>query len=332
MESSHASLIEHTSNSFLTQLELHFGCTSLSLLLRINPFTGVLERELSEPRMRYWCEALLHELYTAMDSRLYLYELLGRLYVHAILFSVARCFGETASPFSFVLSEYEQQPCLLLPCITGMNYEQRQLERWSILVRLTNNTGMHRTDSVSSFTRFDGGRVLKPSRDSYHTINNKMDDLNEYPVNVEVGFDIDDSAKEENEDEDEEEWMIEMTGVREVGQSMELIDSVKKTIMWEENDAALLKEIMARKQKEMEKKQEFRTKAKRELDQLQKQRMYKRTTLRVYLPDKTVIQAYFAPRETVGAVMEVVRGALIEAYQQLPFYLFCAPPKEMCDW
>mgnify|MGYP003191647874 FL=1 len=102
--------------------------------------------------------------------------------------------------------------------------------------------------------------------------------------------------------------------------------------MEEENDAALLKEIMARKQKEMEKKQEFRTKAKRELDQLQKQRMYKRTTLRVYLPDKTVIQAYFAPRETVGAVMEVVRGALIEAYQQLPFYLFCAPPKEMCDW
>ena len=242
MESSHASLIEHTSNSFLTQLELYFGCTSLSLLLRINPFTGVLERELSEPRMRYWCEALLHELYTAMDSRLYLYELLGRLYVHAILFFVARCFGETASPFSFVLSDYEQQPCLLLPCITGMNYEQRQLERWSILVRLTNNTGMHRTDSVSSFTRFDGGRVLKPSRDSYHTINNKMDDLNEYPVNVEVGFDIDDSAKEENEDEDEDEWMIEMTGVCEVGQSMELIDSVKKTIMWEENDAALLKQ------------------------------------------------------------------------------------------
>lgn len=110
-------------------------------------------------------------------------------------------------------------------------------------------------------------------------------------------------------------------------------ESVKKeNIMEEENDAALLKEIMARKQKEMEKKQEFRTKAKRELDQLQKQRMYKRTTLRVYLPDKTVIQAYFAPRETVGAVMEVVRGALIEAYQQLPFYLFCAPPKEMCDW
>lgn len=110
-------------------------------------------------------------------------------------------------------------------------------------------------------------------------------------------------------------------------------ESVKKeNIMEEENDAALLKEIMARKQKEMEKKQEFRTKAKRELDQLQKQRMYKRTTLRVYLSDKTVIQAYFAPRETVGAVMEVVRGALIEAYQQLPFYLFCAPPKEMCDW
>lgn len=110
-------------------------------------------------------------------------------------------------------------------------------------------------------------------------------------------------------------------------------ESVKKeNIMEEENDAALLKEIMARKQKEMEKKQEFRTKAKRELDQLQKQRMYKRTTLRVYLPDKTVIQAYFAPRETVGAVMEVVRGAVIEAYQQLPFYLFCAPPKEMCDW
>ena len=97
----------------------------------------------------------------------------------------------------------------------------------------------------------------------------------------------------------------------------------------EVGDDMLVKEVLARKQKEQEKNQTFRTKAQRELEELQKQRMYKRTTIRVYLPDRTIIQAYFGPRETVAAVMAVVREALQAPFDELGFYLFNAPPREM---
>lgn len=95
------------------------------------------------------------------------------------------------------------------------------------------------------------------------------------------------------------------------------------------SDDMLVKEVLARKQKEQEKNQTFRTRARRELEELQRQRMYKRTTVRVHLPDRTIVQAYFGPRETVAAVMAVVREALQAPFDTLGFYLFKAPPREM---
>lgn len=95
------------------------------------------------------------------------------------------------------------------------------------------------------------------------------------------------------------------------------------------SDDMLVKEVLARKQKEQEKNQTFRTRARRELEELQRQRMYKRTTVRVHLPDRTIVQAYFGPRETVAAVMAVVREALQAPFDTLSFYLFKAPPREM---
>lgn len=243
MESSHTTLIEHSSNSFLTQLELHFRVTSVSLLLRINPFTGALERRLNEPSLEYWCEGVLRELYTAMDARMYLYELLGRVYVHCILFHVTTCFNMSSTHYRFVFGEYEQQPCLFLPCITFKNYENARLvERYSILIRLTNNIPLHHSESYSSFTQMNGSRALKLSRTSYHTINNKMNDLTEYPDNVEIGFDIDENSKQEDEEEEDEEWMIDMVGVREVNGVLTLIESVKRSVMWDESECTPFKE------------------------------------------------------------------------------------------
>ena len=95
----------------------------------------------------------------------------------------------------------------------------------------------------------------------------------------------------------------------------------------EQSDASLIREIANRKQKRSEENKQFRTKAKRELEALERQRIFKRTTIRVHLPDQTIIQAYFAPRETLGDVMSVVKTALQEQYRALPFYLFNAPPK-----
>lgn len=128
-----------------------------------------------------------------------------------------------------MFGEYEQQPCLSFPCITFKNYENpRLVERYSILVRLTNNISLHHSESTSSFTQMNGGRVLKPSRASYHTINNKMNDLMEYPENVEIGFDIDGGSKGEDDEDDDEEWVVDMVGVREVNGELTLIDSVKR--------------------------------------------------------------------------------------------------------
>lgn len=97
----------------------------------------------------------------------------------------------------------------------------------------------------------------------------------------------------------------------------------------EQEDASLIREVIQRKQQQREENQQFKTKAKRELENLQKQRVYKRTTIRVYFPDRTVIQAYFAPRETIQDVMNVIRSAIREEYAGYSFYLFNAPPKEM---
>lgn len=94
-------------------------------------------------------------------------------------------------------------------------------------------------------------------------------------------------------------------------------------------DESLIREVLQRKQQQREDNAQLKTKAKRDLETLQKQRMYKRTTIRIYFPDHTVLQAYFAPRETLQDVMDVVRSALREPYQAYPFYLFTAPPKEM---
>ena len=101
------------------------------------------------------------------------------------------------------------------------------------------------------------------------------------------------------------------------------------TMNEEVSDETLIKEVMQRKQKQREDNLQFKTKTKRELESLQKHRMYKRTTIRVYFPDHTVLQAYFAPRETIEDVMKVIQDAFQSEYKDYKFYLFNAPPKEM---
>lgn len=93
-------------------------------------------------------------------------------------------------------------------------------------------------------------------------------------------------------------------------------------------DSRLISEVLERKKRAAESNAQLKTRAQRELEALQRQRMYRRTTVRVHLPDSTVIQAYFAPRETIADVMGVVRMVLIGRAESLPFYLFRTPPKE----
>lgn len=61
--------------------------------------------------------------------------------------------------------------------------------------------------------------TLYPSKTAYHSINNQMNGLNEYPSTEEIGFDIDGteipSDSSSSEDEKIDPWMIDLIGVKE---------------------------------------------------------------------------------------------------------------------
>uniref|UniRef100_A0A3P9K5L1 ASPSCR1 tether for SLC2A4, UBX domain containing n=1 Tax=Oryzias latipes TaxID=8090 RepID=A0A3P9K5L1_ORYLA len=71
------------------------------------------------------------------------------------------------------------------------------------------------------------------------------------------------------------------------------------------------------------------TKSLREAQMKEKMERYPKVVLRVQFPDRHVLQGFFRPLETVGAVRHFVRTHLDDA--QLSFYLFVAPPKTILD-
>ncbi|KAG7491174.1 hypothetical protein MATL_G00000310 [Megalops atlanticus] len=71
------------------------------------------------------------------------------------------------------------------------------------------------------------------------------------------------------------------------------------------------------------------TKALREARMKEKLERYPKVVVRVQFPDRHVLQGFFRPLETVGALKQFVRNHLADP--ELHFYLFLAPPKTMLD-
>ncbi|KAM7418734.1 hypothetical protein PAMA_016043 [Pampus argenteus] len=71
------------------------------------------------------------------------------------------------------------------------------------------------------------------------------------------------------------------------------------------------------------------TKALREAQMKEKMDKYPKVVLRIQFPDRHVLQGFFRPLETVGAVKDFVRSHLEDP--QLSFYLFITPPKTILD-
>ncbi|KAI1886468.1 hypothetical protein AGOR_G00196060 [Albula goreensis] len=71
------------------------------------------------------------------------------------------------------------------------------------------------------------------------------------------------------------------------------------------------------------------TKALREVRMKEKMERYPKVVVRVQFPDRYVLQGFFRPLETVGALRQFVRSHLADP--QLSFYLFIAPPKTTLD-
>ncbi|XP_033123774.1 tether containing UBX domain for GLUT4-like [Anneissia japonica] len=63
----------------------------------------------------------------------------------------------------------------------------------------------------------------------------------------------------------------------------------------------------------------------RENKERQKMLRYKKIVVRIVFPDKTVLQGFFRPQETVQALFEFVQTSLEE--KSLEFYLYTSPPK-----
>ncbi|XP_029357709.1 tether containing UBX domain for GLUT4 isoform X2 [Echeneis naucrates] len=71
------------------------------------------------------------------------------------------------------------------------------------------------------------------------------------------------------------------------------------------------------------------TKSLREAQMKEKMTRYPKVVLRVQFPDRNILQGFFRPLETVGAVRHFVRSHLEDP--QLSFYLFITPPKTILD-
>nr|XP_020510058.1 tether containing UBX domain for GLUT4 [Labrus bergylta] len=71
------------------------------------------------------------------------------------------------------------------------------------------------------------------------------------------------------------------------------------------------------------------TKSLRESQMKEKMKRYPKVVLRVQFPDRHVLQGFFRPLETVGAVRQFVRNHLENP--QLSFYLFITPPKTILN-
>ncbi len=63
----------------------------------------------------------------------------------------------------------------------------------------------------------------------------------------------------------------------------------------------------------------------RELEEMQKAKVYTSTMIRVQTPDRTVLQGVFSPLEAVAALHAWVRG-LLRPDLPAPFYLYTTPP------
>uniref|UniRef100_A0ACB8EL11 Uncharacterized protein n=1 Tax=Sphaerodactylus townsendi TaxID=933632 RepID=A0ACB8EL11_9SAUR len=69
------------------------------------------------------------------------------------------------------------------------------------------------------------------------------------------------------------------------------------------------------------------TQAQREAQMKEKLERYSKVVLRVYFPDRHILQGFFHPSETIGALKSFVKSHLADP--EMTFYLFIAPPRSI---
>ncbi|KAH9061615.1 hypothetical protein Ae201684P_020950 [Aphanomyces euteiches] len=95
------------------------------------------------------------------------------------------------------------------------------------------------------------------------------------------------------------------------------------------SDAQLLAKAMRTRQEEAEKSQAFRTRAMRELDEMQKKTVFQSTVLRIRFPDQVTLQGAFHPNETIPSLVSFLKEHLHDDAPK--FSLYITPPKQTFD-
>ncbi|GFQ83624.1 tether containing UBX domain for GLUT4, partial [Trichonephila clavata] len=169
-------------------------------------------------------------------------------------------------------------------------------------------------------------------RNSFH---NKKETIHASENNETNSFDPESSVSYESELQDdtaEEIGEIKYIGDRHaVLYSLDDISSVKKADLPDEffeltvNDAKYLMETYRKERTELEN-QPLLTKEQRDRQILEKLSRYSQTVIRIYFPERLVLQAVFSTTETVKTVQDFIQGYLTDI--NLNFYLYITPPKE----
>ncbi|XP_070596228.1 tether containing UBX domain for GLUT4 isoform X2 [Erythrolamprus reginae] len=93
------------------------------------------------------------------------------------------------------------------------------------------------------------------------------------------------------------------------------VDDVRKRLAQLQNERKCLEEVP------------LMTQAQREAQTKAKLERYPKVVLRVYFPDRHILQGFFHPTETVGALRAFVKNLLVNP--EIPFYLFITPPRSI---
>uniref|UniRef100_A0A6J0VB39 Tether containing UBX domain for GLUT4 isoform X1 n=2 Tax=Pogona vitticeps TaxID=103695 RepID=A0A6J0VB39_9SAUR len=95
------------------------------------------------------------------------------------------------------------------------------------------------------------------------------------------------------------------------------VDDVRKRLAQLQNERKRLEEAP------------LMTQAQRDAQMKEKLARYPKVVLRIYFPDRHILQGFFDPSETVGALKVFVKSHLADP--EMPFYLFITPPRSILN-
>jgi hypothetical protein len=95
-------------------------------------------------------------------------------------------------------------------------------------------------------------------------------------------------------------------------------------------ESQLVLSTMKRRRDELKRQENFRTKAMRELERLEKMKIYNSVLLRIQFSDSWMVECNFSPAETVNDVINYLSRCLLAVHvNKEEIYLYITPPKQI---